>query len=450
MYCQNCGSQVAETVKFCTKCGTPVQNPQSIQYQPSQTSPQGPYSPVQQHFNQEAANTLPTPAIPQGTTAKSTKFTGCLFSSWVAFGCVLPVGILLCFTGIGAIIGIPLILAALIFPFTGFAAQKAPCPYCGQMVHVFAGVGVNCPACKQRIVIRGKQFLKVDDATGPFVPQSSPFAAGGNIQPISPQSALPVQNVQVHGNESVVAQIAAQIRKHPWIAAIIIIFLVVEIVTIILPDNNSSSKSAITDNKRTSQHAKTETISEEEVIALVQEHVIPNGKTVMEQIKSETRMNYGKGEWMAYRAGQSTECPRSDIEDAQPKYADWIVCYKTVFKWEDDDENGFLIVPTWRVKGDNVYPMNGFAADFGDEIPPLHGVSSYSKGTFSEYGQPPTKFECEVENAYSGIPPEFTDEEALRKIANLFKITPKQVQEIHKRVIHFDVKQDSEKVVCPK
>lgn len=89
----------------------------------------------------------------------------------------LVIGIALCCTGIGAIIGIPLIF------FVGIGAMaaigggsfgmlssvadnrrtlKGPCPYCGIEVMVNTkAVGVDCSACKKRIVIRDKVFIRV-------------------------------------------------------------------------------------------------------------------------------------------------------------------------------------------------------------------------------------------------------------------------------------------------
>ena len=104
------------------------------------------------------------------TEAKSAKgegaLVGCL-AGWGMTGCLIPIGILLCFTGIGVIIGVPLILAGLLAPFLGplmgLGALKGECPWCGtQVISPMASLGVDCPACKRRIVIKGKRFIKIE------------------------------------------------------------------------------------------------------------------------------------------------------------------------------------------------------------------------------------------------------------------------------------------------
>jgi DNA-directed RNA polymerase subunit RPC12/RpoP len=84
----------------------------------------------------------------------------------VGSGCLVIVGILLTLTGIGALIGIPLILLGLAMPFVGGAlglsAIKGPCPYCGHAIHTDSTkLGLDCPACKQRIVIKDKKFYRI-------------------------------------------------------------------------------------------------------------------------------------------------------------------------------------------------------------------------------------------------------------------------------------------------
>ena len=59
---------------------------------------------------------------------------GCL-AGGATSGCLIVMGGLLCLTGIGAIIGIPLILGGLLAPFLAplvtMGSLKGPCPYCG-------------------------------------------------------------------------------------------------------------------------------------------------------------------------------------------------------------------------------------------------------------------------------------------------------------------------------
>lgn len=81
------------------------------------------------------------------------------------------VGIILCLTIIGAVIGIPMIIVGIILmivgPFFGLAmgstSIKGLCPYCrGKVLALPTTPGVNCPACTKRIVIRNKRFYRVD------------------------------------------------------------------------------------------------------------------------------------------------------------------------------------------------------------------------------------------------------------------------------------------------
>lgn len=110
------------------------------------------------------------PTLPgKPTKAKDEKgfgaATGALGGA-VAGGCLIIVGLLLTLTGIGALIGIPLILIGLVMPFfggvLGLSAIKGSCPYCGHTIHTESKKpGLNCPACNQRIVIKDKKFYRV-------------------------------------------------------------------------------------------------------------------------------------------------------------------------------------------------------------------------------------------------------------------------------------------------
>ncbi len=93
------------------------------------------------------------------TGAKAQGFAFSLATS----GCLFMVGVLLTATGVGAIIGLPMIIAAFLAPFLGFTWIKGACPYCGSQVSTMGTQkGVTCPACKKRIVIRNKKFIRVD------------------------------------------------------------------------------------------------------------------------------------------------------------------------------------------------------------------------------------------------------------------------------------------------
>jgi DNA-directed RNA polymerase subunit RPC12/RpoP len=74
------------------------------------------------------------------------------------------VGTMLCLTGLGAILGIPMILAAvfapLLGPMIGLGALKGKCPWCGVAVSSVANSkDFDCHACGKRIAIRHREFV---------------------------------------------------------------------------------------------------------------------------------------------------------------------------------------------------------------------------------------------------------------------------------------------------
>jgi len=83
LYCQNCGSQVAETVKFCTKCGTPVQNTQSVPYQQTQTVTQ---------FQSRSGKRISNPGNPARHNSKKCEVHRVLFFKLGRFRLCAPRG----------------------------------------------------------------------------------------------------------------------------------------------------------------------------------------------------------------------------------------------------------------------------------------------------------------------------------------------------------------------
>jgi endogenous inhibitor of DNA gyrase (YacG/DUF329 family) len=69
-------------------------------------------------------------------------------------------------TGIGIIIGVPLMLTAfgipIVLTFSTLTFISGACPYCGNKVLAQdKKLGVNCPTCKKRILIKDNKFLRV-------------------------------------------------------------------------------------------------------------------------------------------------------------------------------------------------------------------------------------------------------------------------------------------------
>lgn len=114
---------------------------------------------------------------PIATKAKRTPLLalgGAAGMGFMGFGCgfwLVIFGVLLSLTGIGAIIGIPLIIMGLSLPIvsamfglvTGSLMLKGKCPYCDSNITV-ANItgGIDCPACKKRLLMRNKKFVNVN------------------------------------------------------------------------------------------------------------------------------------------------------------------------------------------------------------------------------------------------------------------------------------------------
>lgn len=79
--------------------------------------------------------------------------------------CII-LGLGVCLTGIGLIIGIPMILYGLISPFTTKGVEmkllRGKCPYCASdIVVVKTRPGATCRACKSRIVIKENRLYSM-------------------------------------------------------------------------------------------------------------------------------------------------------------------------------------------------------------------------------------------------------------------------------------------------
>ena len=74
-------------------------------------------------------------------------------------------GGMICLTGLGIVLGVPMILAGLCAPLIGslmgLNALGGKCPWCDAKV---SGVGLfdrfSCPACSKRIVVRKHELIR--------------------------------------------------------------------------------------------------------------------------------------------------------------------------------------------------------------------------------------------------------------------------------------------------
>jgi DNA-directed RNA polymerase subunit RPC12/RpoP len=131
--CPNCGVQLGRNWKFCADCGT------TLEHEP------------EKHEQMESVR-----APVQGTF-------GGLFLGVIATPILIIVGTMLCLTGLGAIAGVPMIIAGVIAPLLGpligFGALRGKCPWCGSSVNTVANSkDFGCHACSRRIHIVNQHF----------------------------------------------------------------------------------------------------------------------------------------------------------------------------------------------------------------------------------------------------------------------------------------------------
>lgn len=134
--CPKCAAQLASPWKFCPGCGTEI-----------------------------AQETHPlTPPLPAEKTPVKGAFSGLLLGILVT-PMMIIVGTMLCLTGLGAILGIPMIiggvLAPLLGPLIGFGSLRGKCPWCGNAVTSISSVqSFDCEACHQRIKFQNREFVR--------------------------------------------------------------------------------------------------------------------------------------------------------------------------------------------------------------------------------------------------------------------------------------------------
>ena len=124
-------------------------------------------SPYQDYDTSETTVEVQQRKFSRATSDKGKGFLGGVGIGWLVGFWLILIGVILCFTGIGAILGIPLIIGGILMPILGAAMGlsriKGACPYCGSTVGALKkSPGVNCPGCKKRLVIRDGGFLGVD------------------------------------------------------------------------------------------------------------------------------------------------------------------------------------------------------------------------------------------------------------------------------------------------
>jgi DNA-directed RNA polymerase subunit RPC12/RpoP len=133
--CRSCHGPLTIPWNFCPNCGAAVEHEAHKHAAPAEAEK----APVRNAFSGLALGVLIAPAM-------------------------LILGSLLCLTGLGAILGIPLIIGAVIAPLAGpvigFGAVKGKCPWCGAAVSsLHSRQSFDCDACHRRIALKNEKFV---------------------------------------------------------------------------------------------------------------------------------------------------------------------------------------------------------------------------------------------------------------------------------------------------
>lgn len=133
-HCQKCSAQLSSPWTFCPTCGTKV--------------------PPHEH---------PTPLEAEKAPVKHA-FSGLMFGLIVAPMCLI-VGGMLCCTGLGAFLGVPVIIAGilspLIGPMVGIGEPRGKCPWCGaELNDIVNSPAFACHACNGKVLLQNSKFVK--------------------------------------------------------------------------------------------------------------------------------------------------------------------------------------------------------------------------------------------------------------------------------------------------
>jgi len=132
--CGKCGEHLQVTWAFCPHCATPC-------------------------VHDVAARKHETAPVMES-------FSGLLFGV-VAAPVLIIAGGMICLTGLGVFLGVPLIVlgvcAPLIGPVLGMNAQHGECPWCSAKIGSLSLFDqFSCPACSKRIVVRKREMIRAE------------------------------------------------------------------------------------------------------------------------------------------------------------------------------------------------------------------------------------------------------------------------------------------------
>ena len=126
VHCSKCGNDLAQPWSFCPHCGEPV-------------------------AREHAAVPADEPVPMEGA------FSG-MALGMIAAPLLIIAGVMICLTGWGLFLGVPVIIlgifAPLAGPIFGMGEAKAKCPSCGtRVVTVADGRAHHCPACSREFAV---------------------------------------------------------------------------------------------------------------------------------------------------------------------------------------------------------------------------------------------------------------------------------------------------------
>jgi predicted amidophosphoribosyltransferase len=131
--CSKCGTHLAQPWSFCPHCGLTVTHESHL------------------------ASGHQTSSIPGAF--------GGLLCGVIMAPVLIIVGTLLCLTGLGAFLGIPMIIAGLLSPLAGpllgISEHKGKCPSCGiRVISINDGQTHYCPACDKEFALTDHRLAK--------------------------------------------------------------------------------------------------------------------------------------------------------------------------------------------------------------------------------------------------------------------------------------------------
>ncbi len=132
--CPKCGAHLTSSFKFCPGCAS------------------------------EVIAIVPHEAAPPEKAPVKEAFSGLLLGAIVGPAMIVT-GAMLCLTGLGVFLGVPLIIggviAPLVGPIVGMNSMRGNCPWCGAKVSSLNAKGsFECEACRKRVAVIDHKFVQ--------------------------------------------------------------------------------------------------------------------------------------------------------------------------------------------------------------------------------------------------------------------------------------------------